>query len=1073
MGRLFLQPFPWRRLVLVGSLLLLLASPPVRAQDKQAASIRDYNVAAALQNAGFYPRAAERWAEFLKKYPKETRLDRATYYLGICQLHTKKFPESSATFQLLIGKYPKFVDLDGAYYNLAMCSYQLAVVSKKPEAYVKAATEFDTMLKKYPKSMFAPQACYFQGESFYAAQKLKEAATSYLVLISNYASSPLLPDALYALGTTQQELQQHLEAEATFNKFIANESLAKHPLAGEVQLRLGLVQFSQKKYAEADKLFAAAAAREKFPLADLALLRQGQCRLELGNYEQAIPLFTKMVSQFANSVHKPAAQLAAGRCYYQLEKFADASKLLEPLARQKIAQSPEAAYWLARGFIKQKSPQEAFAILEEVAGTADKSEFLPYIQLTRIDALYEIPQRRKETVALYDAFVKQHPKHSLAPQAHYMSAFTALGEKDFPLARSRAEAFLGTAEYQKHELTPALLFIAGEGYLLVDDQAAAAENRTKAQTFYQRLVTEYPQHNRFSAAQLRIAWCFYQSDKFNESVALLKGILPKLTEAPQKADANFLIGRNSSSLKKEAEAIAAYDAALGADPKWPRIDEVLLAAGRSHRTLKNLPAAIGRFKELAAKYPNSSQRPAALFELGDIAQKDGKHDQAIAYFTEVQQKYAASQFGPVSQYGLGSACYAKQDYAAAQKHLAALLASKPNEKLLNRAHYLQGLTYQGLKQFPAGIKELLLFIASKPGGDVLSDAKYALALCHIGAKQPDPAIVVLKELHAAQPAYAYDDKVLYELAHTQLVKMLAAEATATFKLLAQTHKESSLAAESWFHVGQFHSGVAAETKQPATQTAQWKAADQAYTAGLASKPSPELHEKLFYKLADARFQMKDYAEANKILQQQISTFAQGILVDPARFLSAECFYQQNDFTQALPLFTLVASRKVEAYQDQALYRAGTCAANLKQWEPSRQHFDALIKKSPKFDQVHEARYGLAWAHQQLKQLPQSRALYEQITRETETITAAKARFMIGELDFGEGKYESAIEQFLSVAVGYPFKEWRAMGHFEAARCFIQLKQNDKAIASLQVIIREHADHPKAKDAAKLLTELKK
>ena len=48
-----------------------------------------------------------------------------------------------------------------------------------------------------------------------------------------------------------------------------------------------------------------------------------------------------------------------------------------------------------------------------------------------------------------------------------------------------------------------------------------------------------------------------------------------------------------------------------------------------------------------------------------------------------------------------------------------------------------------------------------------------------------------------------------------------------------------------------------------------------------------------------------------------------------------------------------------------------------------------------------------------------------------------------------------------------------MGHFEAARCFIQLKQNDKAIASLQVIIREHADHPKAKDAAKLLAELKK
>ena len=81
--------------------------------------------------------------------------------------------------------------------------------------------------------------------------------------------------------------------------------------------------------------------------------------------------------------------------------------------------------------------------------------------------------------------------------------------------------------------------------------------------------------------------------------------------------------------------------------------------------------------------------------------------------------------------------------------------------------------------------------------------------------------------------------------------------------------------------------------------------------------------------------------------------------------------------------------------------------------------------------------------------------------------------MIGELDFSDGKYESAIEQFLSVAVGYPYKEWRAMGHFEAARCFIALKQNEKAIVSLQTILKDHAEHPKAKDASKLLAELQK
>ena len=61
-------------------------------QENQSAAIRDYNVAAALQNAGLYPRAAERWTNFIKTHPKDTRLDRATYYLGVCQLHTKAVP---------------------------------------------------------------------------------------------------------------------------------------------------------------------------------------------------------------------------------------------------------------------------------------------------------------------------------------------------------------------------------------------------------------------------------------------------------------------------------------------------------------------------------------------------------------------------------------------------------------------------------------------------------------------------------------------------------------------------------------------------------------------------------------------------------------------------------------------------------------------------------------------------------------------------------------------------------------------------------------------------------------------
>ena len=157
------MPRPFITLLLILSVtLLLLPDTPACSQENQSAAVRAYNVAAALQNASLYPRAAERWTEFIQKHPKDTRIDRATYYLGICQLHTKKYPESTATFKSLIAKFPKFADLDGAHYNVAMCSYQVAVASKKPADFLAAAAAFDSMIKAFPKSAHAPRASYFQ-----------------------------------------------------------------------------------------------------------------------------------------------------------------------------------------------------------------------------------------------------------------------------------------------------------------------------------------------------------------------------------------------------------------------------------------------------------------------------------------------------------------------------------------------------------------------------------------------------------------------------------------------------------------------------------------------------------------------------------------------------------------------------------------------------------------------------------------------------------------------------------------------------------------------------------------------
>src|SRR5208283_1316238 len=95
----------------------------------------------------------------------DTRLDRAYYYLGICQLHSQKYAAAIATFQTLSSKYPAFPNGEGVQYSLGMARYQAAMESKKREDFRSAAETFSAAAAKYPQGKHAADALYYQGES--------------------------------------------------------------------------------------------------------------------------------------------------------------------------------------------------------------------------------------------------------------------------------------------------------------------------------------------------------------------------------------------------------------------------------------------------------------------------------------------------------------------------------------------------------------------------------------------------------------------------------------------------------------------------------------------------------------------------------------------------------------------------------------------------------------------------------------------------------------------------------------------------------------------------------------------
>jgi TolA-binding protein len=1034
----------------------LVLSSTLSAQEPKLdpAATRDYAVAAGLQNKQLYSQAIQRWQKFIETYPTDPRLASAHNHLGACQLQDRKYTNAVATFRAVLAKYPQFESRDATQFNLALALYNIGLDSKKIDDLRAASLAFGEVPTKYVKSKHIPAALYYQGECLYQAGNLAEAAGVYQKVITGYPTSDLLPDVYFALGTTQQELGKDAEAIATFRA-----SLQKYPndrQASDCRLRLAQSLFKQKNYAEAAPLFGQAAAVADFPDADFALMQQAHCLYEQKQIEQAAGLYETLVKKFPRSKHVALGNLSAGKCWYQAGKYAQAQTALA-LVDAKSAEASESAYWLGQALVKLNRPADAIVALDKALAASPQGPLVPRLTFARASALSEIPERRKEAMTVCAEFARKYPQHEFAPRALYLAALAALKLDDQVTARTQAEAFLADAKLARHELAPDVLFVAAESNL-----QAAKPDLARAESLYRRLVAEYPRHAQAAQARLRVGLCLVLAKKHAEATTYLTQSATELKEPAQLAEVYLLLGRAHQDAGRLADAVTALQKALTVKPDWTRGDEVMLALAQALRTQKKSPDAIEQLRKLTVAYPKSVHRAEALYQLGEIAYEQSKYDEAALHYQQAADHDPRSPTAPLALYGAGVVWFAKKSNAKTVETLTKLLTAHAASDVAPRAHYLRGLAYQRLKQLDPAVKDLEAFLASQPPQSEVLEARYALALCQAGLNRHEQAAETLATLLKEKPDYPRADQAYYELAFALLAAKKEKEASAAFRKLATDRPESPLAAEAWFRVGEYHEGV----KEAAE-------ALQAFTAGLAKAKTPALREKLQYKLGWVQFNLGQFREATTTLQTQLREHPKGELAQDSTYLAGECLFKQNKYADALPLLEQISQVKGSKYQTRSLYRAAACQAGLKQWPASQKTYETLIEQFPNFELIQEARYGVGFALQNQDKLDDARAMYERITKAVNTETAAKSRFMIGEIAFRQKNHKEAVVHFLEAALGYPYEEWQALGYFEAGRCFIEMKEPKKALETLETLVKKYPNHARAKDAESLIKDLKK
>ncbi len=209
---------------------------------------------------------------------------------------------------------------------------------------------------------------------------------------------------------------------------------------------------------------------------------------------------------------------------------------------------------------------------------------------------------------------------------------------------------------------------------------------------------------------------------------------------------------------------------------------------------------------------------------------------------------------------------------------------------------------------------------------------------------------------------------------------------------------------------------------------------------LAKNEKSPLRAQAVYRIGEVYMQAKDYAAAEKELKQ---------------------FRDFGPF------------QNVPGITDRALLRLGHALGQLKQWDPSRQAHEQVVGRFPGSPWVHEARYGIAWAHQNKGEFDQAVNVYTQVTTGTATELGARAQLNIGLCRLAQKRFPEATTALLIVPFTYDYPELSSIALLEAARALAEDRQRDKAIQVLQRLLRDHPDSESARAARERLEELKK
>lgn len=588
------------------------------------------------------------------------------FHTGDALVRDGQLEAAQTAFDRVLAGFPDSAWADDCQFG----KLRVAIEQQDHAASVRLA---DELASKFARSPFLTQARLAKGLALAALDKPAEAIAALAPLVKDgtpgKADTEIANRARAVLAVAHAELGQFAEAQ----KFLADlkndqagadavsattcriaelalksgdaglseklfASVTSSPdVAVRAQSGLGWSHFKAQRWAEAAKAFERLLSADPAgPLAAEAALMRARSLEHLEQFPEAVEQYSVVVERYSDSPRAVEALWCRGRLYEQMGRPDEARRDYAALVDEHpdFAELDSALHRFAY-LERSTDPQAAARLFERLRAEFPASPFVPDATLRLAEQALADEKLDEAGALLADLSAAETPD-DVHRQMLYLSGRLAIARGRWSDAQEPLAKVIEESPDDELALSATYLMAEAEfrqgRYEQAAEQLAGLAEKTAGRT-----------DAWLATAELRRAQALAQLRRWDESLAIARGISARFGDFPRQYEADYLIGRALAAQADFAAAREAYEKSL-ASSAAAGTETAAMARwmiGESHFHQEDYAAALAEYQQVDEAYPR--WHAAALLQSGKCAEALDRWSLAAEAYESLIKKHPDSE----------------------------------------------------------------------------------------------------------------------------------------------------------------------------------------------------------------------------------------------------------------------------------------------------------------------------------------------------------------------------------------------------------------------------------------------